>query len=581
MLHLSTFVLAASLGQGPAENSWLDIVPPEADVVIRVRGVDPARKDLLAMIKAMSEAAGVHVEPVLEQAIVGFKAQFGDAAANEPLVGLIRAVAPENPNQPPFAVLAHSKNYDAILKVAAGGNAPTLKHEDGGYDSFDGLQGATWYVVKKGEIVACGPDKILVAGFAKPGKPSFMKGLSTASQTRFASGDLGLCVNVAALTSRYAEQIDKGKQGFLAALDQASQLQQGGAAMMGIAKTLYGGLFDSIKEADVLTLAFDFSAQGLGVNGDLAVKADSAAAKSIAASQGSDAANLAKLPPDSAYYVYFNLDAKSFEALQALGVQMMIPAGKKTPELNSALAKQRAMGRVETFGSVSINPAMRSINIMNASDPKAMLATSEASIKAMAGDDNPFNLFKDVKVVPNAETYKGYTFTRTELSIDSEKVAKLQPNNPNAAANFQAMYSGGKMTSWYGINENQVIQVMDANWDKAKSQIDTYLTGTTGIGTNAAYQALRTKLPKQVSLLAIISAQGFVNQIATSITGVVNNANAKPSANMPKETAFVGASLTANAPNSFEFHLVVPSPVGAVIEKGLIPLFQNLKPPGN
>jgi hypothetical protein len=32
-------------------------------------------------------------------------------------------------------------------------------------------------------------------------------------------------------------------------------------------------------------------------------------------------------------------------------------------------------------------------------------------------------------------------------------------------------------------------------------------------------------------------------------------------------------------PAGYEFHLVVPSQVGPIFEKGLVPLFQSIKPP--
>ncbi len=580
MLHLSTLILATTLGLSPVEPAWLDAVPAEADVVIRVRGMDAVRKDLTAMIKAMSTTLGAQAEPGLEQAVAGFKAQFGEAAATEPFLAVVRAVASENPASPPFAIVVSAPDYEAVLKGISGGKGPTLKKEEGGFDSFDGPQGATWYAANRGDMIIFGPDKPLVAGFAKPGARSFTSGLSAASKVRFGAGDIGLCVNLAALTTRYADQIAQGKQAFIAALGQVPQ-QQGQAGMMEFVKTMYGGLFDSIKEADIFTLSFDFAAEGLGVDGELTVKADSAAARSIAAAKRGNASGVAKLSADAAYYVYMNLDPKSFEALQMMSLKMMLPGGKPTPELEVLMAKQRGMGRIEAVSAVSMANGMRTINIMNVADPKGLLAVTEASLKLMTTGDSPLNFFKEVKVTPNAETYKGYTFTRTEMVIDKDKFAKLQPNNPAAGATLTVMYGGDKVTSWYGVNETQMIQLMDTSWDKAKAQLDAYLGGESGVGNTAGFKAVRAKLAKQVNLLAMVSVQGLANQLAAQFGAISNNPNIKPSADMPKEPALIGMSLSTNAPNGYEFHLVVPSPVGAVVEKGLVPLFQSLKPPGN
>ena len=49
---------------------------------------------------------------------------------------------------------------------------------------------------------------------------------------------------------------------------------------------------------------------------------------------------------------------------------------------------------------------------------------------------------------------------------------------------------------------------------------------------------------------------------------------------MPKEPAFLGVSLTPQPSEGYEFHLVIPSPVGTVIAKGVVPIFQGLAAPG-
>ena len=148
MSCLSVWLLTAVLGQAPATEGWLDAVPAEADVVIRVRGVESARDDLLAMIKAMSPTLAEQAGPALEQGVAQFRGHAGEEGARSPFLGLIRAVKPDNPGAPPFAIVVKSSSYEGVLKGAAGGKAPELKHEEGGYDSFDGMNGQTWYAVK-------------------------------------------------------------------------------------------------------------------------------------------------------------------------------------------------------------------------------------------------------------------------------------------------------------------------------------------------------------------------------------------------------------------------------------------------
>jgi hypothetical protein len=89
MSNLAILILAATLGQAPADSGWLNSVPPDADVVIRGQGLLAVKHDLAAMLKAMSPASATLAEPGLDQAIVRAKAQVSEQAATEPLHSLI------------------------------------------------------------------------------------------------------------------------------------------------------------------------------------------------------------------------------------------------------------------------------------------------------------------------------------------------------------------------------------------------------------------------------------------------------------------------------------------------------------
>ncbi len=192
MSCLPICLLFATLGQAPASDGWLDAVPAEADVVIRVRGVRAIRDDLIAMLKAANPTMAELAAPGLDQAIDQFKAMAGDHGVNDPFLGLIRAVKPEDPNAPPFAIVVKSTAYLGVLASASGGKEPTLKHEEGEFDSFAGQNGQTWYAAKGPGTVAFGPDKTLIAAFAKPGSKSLGKTISPGLQKELFSGDVGL-----------------------------------------------------------------------------------------------------------------------------------------------------------------------------------------------------------------------------------------------------------------------------------------------------------------------------------------------------------------------------------------------------
>jgi hypothetical protein len=574
MTHLSILFLAATLGQAPAESGWLNSVPHDADVVVRVRGLVAAKTDLVAMLKAMSPALGAQAEPALEQAVASAKAHANEQAVTEPFMMMLRAVAPENPGAPPFAVIVKSTNYEAVLKSIAGGNDPGIKHLDAGYDSFNGPGGETWYAAKGEGTVGFGPDKTLVAGYTKPGDKALGKTISPAVQKKFNTGDIGLYVNINALTTRYAEQVAQAKQGLLATMDQVGG--QLGAGMGDFLKSVYGGMFDSIKEADVIALSLELGAEGLGVTGTLTVKADSKMIKSIAGIQTSDGAGLGKLPVDSAYYLYMNVDAKTFQSLQVMALQMMAPGGKISPELEATIAKER--GRIESVACFSVGNGIKTFDVTNLTDPKSFVDAFNGTMKLMQAVDSPSNFYKDFKTTPNVETYRGFTFTKIEMTFDFEKLAKLMPNNPAGIEGMKAMYGGDKMTTWLGVSDTQMIKANAATWSDVKAQIDSYFKGDDGIGASAGFKATRAKLPEQANILVLISAQGLVRQIMAQMAMMMPNAPKQAPADMPKDPAFIGVSLTPSAPNGFEFRLVIPSTVGPVIEKGIMPLMPKAQP---
>ena len=111
-----------------------------------------------------------------------------------------------------------------------------------------------------------------------------------------------------------------------------------------------------------------------------------------------------------------------------MGLKMMAPGGKPSPEVEALLAKEQ--GRIEMISSITIGDGMRTIQVSNMSDPKAFAEAFMGMMTLMGKADSPLAFVKDVKTVPNAENYRGFSFTRIEMTMDYDKLAKLQPNNP-------------------------------------------------------------------------------------------------------------------------------------------------------
>lgn len=571
--QLPMWVVAMALVQAQPEPAWLKAVPGDMDVIIRTRGLDATREHLTVMLTAMSPTLGESAGPALSAQINRLRGTFGPTLTEAPCVALVKVAQTGPDGSIPFAVLVLKDDYAGVLKSVAGGNAVTPKPRDGGYDSFEAGGNGTWYAVKGAGFVAFGPDESVIAAVAKPKDPTFAKVLTPTLAEPFLAGDLGAYVNAGALSTRYADVIAQAREGLMAAMDQAGQ-QAGNAATMASAKAMYGALFDSLKYADALTLGLDPSRDEAHLSGALSVKPGSDAAKAIAESRAGMADDLGKLPLDSAIYMYMNLDAKLAEQMQNLSMRMIDSMAPGSPELARAKEAFHGLGSIETIGGVTMFQGMRGLNVSKVRDPKAYVAASRAMMLALKPGPGAAGFYKDIKIEQGAQKHRGFSFDHMVATLDFDKVAGP---NPAGAASLRATFGGDSMNTWLGTDGQRVIQVMAPSWDDARARIDAFLDGKASIGATAGYKAVRSRLPEQSTVLMLASAQGLVRMIAAQMEAAAGK-EAKPAAapDPAGEPALFGGSLTPRLPSSYEFHLVVPTGVGPVFEKGLAPVFRDL-----
>ncbi len=579
LTQFSVCLLATILGQAPSDQAWLKVIPADIDVVVRGNSLEATRTDLVAMLKAMSPQRAVAAETSLANQISQLETQYGALAVRSPFVGIVRVVLGAEGQAPPFAVLVLNDDYPGVLKAISGDKAPALKHLEGGVDSFDSPQGqGSLYATKGAGFVAFGPDKPLIASIAKPTGKTLDTALTPAAAKPLFAGDLGIYINVAALATRYADQIDGARQALLAAIDQAGE-RGGNPTSLESVKGLYSNLFDSLKYADALTLDLDVAAKGFHLAGAVKVKADTSAAKNIAASKAGTGEELAQLAADSAYIIYMNMSAETIDRLMTTSLRLITPSGKPTPALEEARAKLREIGRIETVGGVTFDKGMNMVSLSRVANPKKYVEAIQALSLSMKGNKDGGSYIKDIKVESNVATYRGFTFSHVSTTLDFDKLANLGPQSGATIASLKSLYDGDVQNNWYGTDATRVLQVMAPKWEDAKAQIDSFLDSKTDIGVTPAYKAIRSELPERNNLLSLVSIQGVAKMMAKQLAATANKPPFSLPADMPKEPALFGVSLTPLPPAVYEFHLVLPSTVGPVIEKGLIPLFQNLQAP--
>lgn len=559
----------------------LKAAPAEVDLAVRTRGLEATRDDVLAMLKAINPDWANMAEGTLAGPLGQIREHHGAHAVTSPFLVLVRiGEAADGGGPPPFAVLVPSDDYKGVIKELSGGKDVELKHQDGDYDAFDAPDGnGSWYAAKGQGIVAFGSSKSLVADIAKRGGKTLDSVVTGAGAKAFFGGDFGIYVNAASLATRYEAQIDQFRQTFMGALDQAAQ-QGNNAGVMQFAKDLYGGMFDSIKYADGLTAHIDISEKGAHLAAFLKVKNDSEAAKSIAGVKSDALASLDRLPPDAMAYVYMNVGARTFDRLQGMSLKMINTGGKPSPEVEKAQAELHSLGRIESLGTAAFEKGVRSFKDIRVSDPRKYIDASIAINRAMSGGEGQSALLKDLKVESGAQTYEGLTFTHVVATMNAEKLAELSGNQPGQVDAIKAMFGDGRLSNWYGTDGKRLFEVAAPTWDEAKTLIDSYLKGSGGVGRTAGFKAVRSELPEQAAFVMLFSTQGLVRMFAKIFAITTKNPNLKPPDDMPKEPAYIGASLTPHAAEGYEVHLVLPGAAGTVVAKGLVPLFQGLAAPG-
>ena len=574
---IGTLLLGCTLtlaGQAASEVTLLEAVPGDADVVVRVRSIAGAKNDLTAMIKAMSPTLAERVVPAIDGAVANFVKENGEQAGEVPFLAVIRAETPKGPNQQPFVIIVPTDAPEQVLGSIPGGT-PDRKVVDG-LDTFKGMGGATVYTTKGAGWVAFGPDKELIAAMKAAEGASMADVLSPALKAKFAAGDAAVVVNVAALATRYVEEIAQARQTLMAVLDQAAT-QTGSAETMEMAKKIYGGAFDGVKALDRLVLSVDFDAEAFALGGQLTFKADTEAAKLVAGAEKGAGAGLGILPADQSYFIYGNVNGEQITRMQAWGMSMMGGVMGSQPQLAKAFEAAKGMGSVRMISASSVAKGIRGVSLMKVERPENYLAASLAVMKAMKAEkegEGLMAIYKEVEVTPEAGEHAGYTFTKVVMVFDMEKMAAMSGNNPAAQASTEAMLGGDRMTTWMGTNGDLVMTVNAPDWEAAKALIDGTFGGEAGIGSTASYKAVRGRMPEEVTGLMMLSAQGLVKQLNVQLGAMFGGAKPDDAVELPAEPALMGMSVVGSD-EGLGFDLIVPSAVGPVLEKGMAPIIQQ------
>jgi hypothetical protein len=351
--------------------------------------------------------------------------------------------------------------------------------------------------------------------------------------------------------------------------------------MMKGAKEMYASVFEALQDGKWLVLSFDFAPEGLDLAGEATTKPDSKTSKLLTGPEPGPGDELAKLPTGLTNYLFFQGSKSAAEQLLTMGLTAFGPPGgngsdayKKAFELQKQ-AGVRSIASASSMGPKGIEGAASTIY----DDPEKALEAMTALLRATTAPGSQLKpMIKDISIEPKAETYNGVVLNRSKITWDPQKLAQLQPNVPNSGNMLQAMFKE-PMTTWYGVDGKAVISVMAPTWERAKLMLDALRGGQDNLGSTPSFRTIRSKLPEKTNGILLMSAQGMVSQITTSLNSMAGGdagAAIPPPGDLPKEPVFVGGSFITH-PGILEFQTAVPSAAGKIFEKGLGPVLNGIQ----
>ncbi|MEW4567782.1 hypothetical protein AB1L88_07935 [Tautonia sp. JC769] len=607
----------AARGGQSAEAQWLDTLPADLPVVVRVGGMQQATNNLVTMMRAMSpdlaEQLGSQIQATVSEFTRSLGAGQGEAAA----LVLIDVLSPDELGQqvkldgaqlrvkPRAIAVFQTQDYRTALASISGQQNLQPEQRDG-YEVVTAGNGMQIFAVQKQGFAAVTQHEDLIKKVAAAPEQNLGQAMSDDMKSHFLDGDLGVYVDLATINETYADQGEQIR-GFLR--QQVEQLGEENPETAQQIQTAYQQVFKAAENARSMAANASFAEKGLSVSGKLLMNEDYEPIRQIA-EQGDDPADeLGKLPRGSAYYAFNMLDPETIE-------WSMIPSGDQiqedfpeiakvldSPEFDQAKEKFRQAGLMRSSASLGLGESRQGICVIEAEDAQALIDAVRSSVEAIKGRD--FSLIKDLTIETEAQQHEGYTFDKITATYDFEAFTKEveeqteevknqvqeKIENENVNQNIDEALEnppidraeavvalrrivGESTTLWVGTDGSKALSVLAENWDDAQSQIDSYLANDQGIGETESYQKVRAELPDRVRALSMVDVQTGFRQVLGELRQATEEDDLRAPEQTPEEPTMVGLAVVAE-PDGLRFKSFVPSEVGPVIEKGVVPLIER------
>jgi hypothetical protein len=566
---------AAPVPVTPGE-SPLAAVPAQSPIVIHLRGVTRTKDRLATLIKNalpdIGPFAAAQLDQALANALEGRKLQGVDPAG--PVFVAFLEMPKGDADQMSIALIARVTKYaDFRDGLLTDDERKSLKPDNAGYERAE-IMGREYFFVDRGAYAVLTPNKDAAAQLTKK-QPGLDGKISADIGRKFLDADLAAYVNLAAVNKEFGDQI-RGARQFMELAIEAMPAGGSDKQSAEMAKKFFGGTFQVIEDGRALVLAFEFRPEGLALHLQAQVGAETKTNDVLKEQKPAPLDALGSLPGGMTSYT---ATALGDSVLKAMAPMMYGAAagdeGKKA--VDAAIDQLLAAGQKMTLSATNVPPA--GINVVTYQDP-AKAVQAQIKIFRALSDGATFQnaaIKGKPEIKENAELYKGFKFTSVRVEFDLDKLAQTIPGGGEDVKKAMKKLLGEELRSWIGTDGKQSVTLIAKDWSAAKGYLDTYLSGSPSLGSEAAYTATRKQLPAEATALALADAGKFSQSMADYLLAIAKSLPNVPF-NLPAEvkpvatsTSYLGFAITLR-PEHGGFDLFLPAKAVQEMRKVILPL---------
>lgn len=394
---LSLLAMTAGLLAMPAATVTaadpLSMIPADAAMVLRLKAPATTTEKVAAYADSVQPGAGRNVR--------GNAAAIGLAISNPTLAGVdqsadwLLTMLVEEGARPQVVFLIPATDAEAMTAALPGHMTSTVRDE--------------WVIYSE--------DSAALEAFSGDGDSRIAATMGEAVKASFDKGDVSLYVNITRLTDVYAQQIEQLHEQATSALNQLqfNLANSDSGAVVGPMIDMYSAMLEgslqAIKDGKGLVIAASIDETALFIEEFFDFESGSKTSNWLARQEGSDFAEMGKLPADAIAYYGFKGDMSALYQWSFGMTAMMLPDDASKEQFETQLKEMSEFKYGAMLGSLDLasgqDGVARSVNIVEVSPADKFRQSMHKMLKLVSNLEMP-GFRQTSTITPDAETIDGH-----------------------------------------------------------------------------------------------------------------------------------------------------------------------------